>query len=321
MGVGGRIVTVGLRSITWPLTGLLTDRVVVSMVVALAVIVLIGIAVLPRREARAWSPGTERWLAAGLGVSIVLLAVFAASLAVIIPELPNDHYHAFLDPVVLSLVAAGLVRVAGAAPRGAATGDAVSTGDSASAGASARGGGATLSARRVAVALATAALVLVGVTAWPPATAPDGGWPVADDAAARVHAETGSTTIVLQGVPLFKNDNALRFPLERRGAPVLPVPGPANASIGGLSVVVGLFTLLIASINDSFSYGGGGGDDGETVGAVMVLGGLGMVGGGIPLLVYGSKRVMVSENALVVPPVPQGEVVIGPGSFGFRGTF
>ena len=60
-----------------------------------------------------------RWLAASLGYSIVALAVFAPSLAVIVPELPNDHYHAFLDPIVLTLVGVGLARLAGAgAPAG-----------------------------------------------------------------------------------------------------------------------------------------------------------------------------------------------------------
>jgi 4-amino-4-deoxy-L-arabinose transferase-like glycosyltransferase len=210
MGVGGRIVTVGLRSITWPLTGLLTDRLVVSMLVAFAVILLIGIAVLPRRQPRPWSPGTERWLAATLGVSIVLLAMFASSLAVIIPELPNDHYHAFLDPVVIALVAAGIVRLAELAP--------------------------TTATQRTIAGLATAALVIVGVTAWPPATAPDGGWPLADDAAARAATEAGPGPFLLQGLPLFKNDNALRFPLERQGAPVLPAaadlrPGPTTTVV------------------------------------------------------------------------------------------
>jgi len=66
--------------------------------------------------------------------------------------------------------------------------------------------------------------VVVGVTAWPPATAPDGGWPLADDAAARAATEAGPGPFLLQGLPLFKNDNALRFPLERRGANLL-APG------------------------------------------------------------------------------------------------
>ncbi|MDQ1323643.1 MAG: hypothetical protein QG587_978, partial [Chloroflexota bacterium] len=138
-GVLDRIVTVGLRSITWPVTGLITDRLAVSLAGALIVTALGVIAVMGRR--RGDGPGVSgaaadgaavdgvaattidlpavRWLAASLGYSIVALALFAPSLAVIVPELPNDHYHAFLDPIVLTLVGVGLARLAGAgAPAG-----------------------------------------------------------------------------------------------------------------------------------------------------------------------------------------------------------
>ena len=209
MGVGGRIVTVGLRSITWPLSGLLTDRLVVSMLTALGAILMGSLAVLGRPS---WAP---RCLVASFGVSVVLLAVLAPSLAVIIPELPNDHYHAFLDPIVLSVVAVGLVRVATALPGGVPG--------------------------RLTAALGTVALVAIAVTAWPPATAPDGGWPLADSAAARAAAsaadDAGDDAFLLVGIPSFKNDSALRFPLERQGAPVIPrddadsKPGPATSVV------------------------------------------------------------------------------------------
>ena len=124
-GVLDRIVTVGLRSITWPVTGLITDRLVVSLIGALIVTALGVIAVVGRRRGdRRGGAGcglrpaidlpAVRWLAASLGYSIVALAVFAPSLAIIVPELPNDHYHAFLDPIVLTLVGVGLARLAGA---------------------------------------------------------------------------------------------------------------------------------------------------------------------------------------------------------------
>ena len=68
----------------------------------------------------------------------------------------------------------------------------------------------------------TAALAIIAVTSWPPAASPDGGWPLADDAAARVLATTGERPFALDGIPPFKSADAMRFPLERRGAPVLP---------------------------------------------------------------------------------------------------
>src|SRR5262249_10132149 len=76
-------------------------------------------------------------------------------------------------------------------------------------------------AGRAAAAGLAAILVVIGVTAWPPAVSEDGGWPLADQAAARGIATTGDATMALDGLPPFKNDNALRFPLERRGANLL----------------------------------------------------------------------------------------------------
>ena len=234
-GVLESIVLVGLRSITWPFTGLITDRLMVSLVVAVIVVLLGTLAVLGRRRSdraglqagdqaghtasqatglAASGPMPDvpaaRWLAAALGVSVVLLAVFAPSLAVIVPELPNDHYHAFLDPVVLALVGIGVARLWSAGGARVAAG-----------------------ATRIAAGAIVAVLVGIAVTAWPPAHAPDGGWPLADDAAARVLETTGETPILLDGIPPFKSADALRFPLERRGGPVLaedvaePEPGAA----------------------------------------------------------------------------------------------
>ena len=52
--------------------------------------------------------------------------------------------------------------------------------------------------------------------------APDGGWPLADAAAGRVLEATGDEPFALDGIPEFKNAEALRFPLERRERPVAP---------------------------------------------------------------------------------------------------
>ena len=48
-----------------------------------------------------------RWFGLGLLWSIVFLTIAAPSLAVVVRGLPNDHYHAFADPMVFTLV--GLV--------------------------------------------------------------------------------------------------------------------------------------------------------------------------------------------------------------------
>jgi hypothetical protein len=256
-GILDRIVTVGLRSITWPVTGLITDRLAVSLIVALIVTALGVIAVVGRRRGDSQGiPGATaalidlpavRWLAASLGFSILALAMFAPSLAVIVPELPNDHYHAFLDPIVLALVGVGLARLAGAGAGEGSDARAGAAGLEPEAGADpgADAGAASPepeaprtepgSARTLPVRLAAGLLAVVlasiAVTAWPPAVAPDGGWPLADAAAGRVLASTGDEPFALDGIPEFKNANALRFPLDRRDALVLPAGAAPTSSV------------------------------------------------------------------------------------------
>jgi hypothetical protein len=239
-GVLDRIVTVGLRSITWPVTGLITDRLVISLIGAVIVVALGVIAVVGRRRGGgAGVPGAAgtvidlpavRWLATSLGFSIVALAVFAPSLAIIVPELPNDHYHAFLDPIVLTLVGVGLARLAGA---GAGASD--QAGADADATRTAPDDMRRTLPGRLAAGILAIVLAGIAVTAWPPTVAPDGGWPLADAAAARVLEVTGDEPFALDGIPEFKNANALRFPLERRDAPVLPSDA---AGASGVVVIV-----------------------------------------------------------------------------------
>lgn len=196
-GLLDRIAMVGLRSIAWPFVGLVTAWPVGSLLAALAVTGLAALAALSgRRDARlaaGWLTGTVAW-------SIVALAVAAPSLAIVVPGLPNDHYHSFLDPLVLALVGAGLARLA-------ATGAASTT---------------ARAVARVAAAALLGVLVAIGVATWPPAVAPDGGWRLADEAAGRVLSTLGNQPFALDGIPPFKSANALRFPLEHGGADPLP---------------------------------------------------------------------------------------------------
>ncbi len=211
-GILTRIVMVGLRSITWPFVGLISDRVALSIIAAAIWAALAGLAVLLGRRS---DQVGARWLMASIGWSVLALAVFAPSLAVITPGLPNDHYHAFLDPLVLALAGAGLARLAavGLAPL-AAVGVAHGPGRMAPL-AGALGG----------------LLVAMGVVAWPPAVAPDGGWALADRAAARVVGDVGDRPFALDGIPPFKSADALRFPLQHRGA--IPLDAAVVADDGG----------------------------------------------------------------------------------------
>jgi hypothetical protein len=229
VGGGGRaasaglptlLALVGLRSVTWPVAGLITDRVVPSLLAAVTVLVLGAVAVAGPVRGGASQSGegvasglrvdvqAARWLAGSLGWSVLALAIFAPSLAVVTPGLPNDHYHAFLDPLVLALAAVGIARLWSGVR------------------------GATLPGRILA-GVALALLAVVAVTAWPPAVAPDGGWRGADEAAARIQQTAAGRSLALDGIPPFKSAAAIGFPLVHRGAS----PVAASAS-PGVTVVV-----------------------------------------------------------------------------------
>ena len=128
-----------------------------------------------------------RWLAGSLAWSVVALAVFAPSLATVTPGLPNDHYHAFLDPVVLALTGVGVGRLWHGL----------------------RGARNRRTLGRVVAGTALATLVVVAVTAWPPVAAPDGGWRAVDAVAAKVEAAAAGRPLALDGIPPFKSADAL----------------------------------------------------------------------------------------------------------------
>ncbi len=267
----GRFLMVAVRSLTWPVAGVVTDRLAASLA-ALTVVAVLGsaaVALTGRRrgdgpagtavgrsprgadDAGAADAGgprgaddaataheaaqapeaahdqaaderwSVRWLVGVLVVSIPALAVLAPSLAVVTPGLPNDHYHAFLDPVVAVLVGAGAAAILGAARPGIP---------------SVRIAGPVVSAGLV------ASLAAIAVTAWPPAVSPDGGWRLADAAAAHVAdvVDAGwpaDEPRLLASLPTFKPDDALRFPLERRGFTLEPKivepvqPGELNVGV------------------------------------------------------------------------------------------
>jgi len=59
--------------------------------------------------------------------------------------------------------------------------------------------------------------VALNVTIWPPRVAPDGGYPAAERAAARILERTGGERYLLAGPPQIKNADAYGFPLRRLG--------------------------------------------------------------------------------------------------------
>ena len=197
---------------SWPLTGLLTDapgrraRGRRSSVIAIAV--WRGAFGRPRERAAA------RWLGLGLLWTALSLTFISPSLATVVPGLPNDHYHAFADPMVFTLLGLGaavLWRAGGARRAGM--------------GARPRGP-ARRPPRRAAVDGRTVGRVVavVGVAALV-------GWNVARPAAGgrirtaasrprtprprRIVTASGGAGLTLRSLPDFKSTEAYAYPLVR----------------------------------------------------------------------------------------------------------
>jgi hypothetical protein len=200
-----RIVIVGIRTLSWPLAGLITDAPVAAAFAALAIVAILAWRVRagpgPERRASAWFLATLSW-------SIVLLPFAAPSLATVVEGLPNDHYHAFLDPIVFVIAGMG----AAALWRAGAFGPLVST-------------------------AVVGVTVAFNMASWPPAIAPDGGWPAADRASQRIVEAVGPDEIVLVGLPLFKPADAYAYPLARLDHARI-VPADLMGPIQGTALVI-----------------------------------------------------------------------------------
>ncbi len=189
-----RAVIVGLRVLAWPLAGLITETPVAALLAA--ILVTAAIAGL-WRASRPSERLAARWLGLSLAWIVVALTFAASSLATVIPGLPNDHYHAFADPMIFVVIGLGAGALARWRPDGRPVGI-------------------------VAAAAALAVAVVFNASIWPPAVAPDGGWPAGEAAGDRILDSVGLGSIPdplpnLHSLPTFKSADAVRFPLVRRG--------------------------------------------------------------------------------------------------------
>ncbi len=185
------------RVVAWPFVGSVLDApaaaaVVLAITIAGAVLALRLVAP-PQRTAIRWFIGLVLW-------STLALAIAAPSLLTIVVGLPNDHYHAFLDPVVILLVAV---------PLGILFERSID---------------AWRSRRRPISAVASVAVSVVVVLIFttsllrkPPHVDPDGGWPAMRQAGARVVAGAAGRPIHLIGLPTFKLPDAIGFPIVYAG--------------------------------------------------------------------------------------------------------
>lgn len=210
IGLLDRLLVAGIRILEWPLAGLLTDAPTVALIVTIAVLVAL---VWRLRRGTVRERRFLRWAALTLAWCWVVLGLMVPSLATVVQELPVDHYHAFLDPIVVVVLALG---IAAAIERTRAV---------------VKGAPAV---RSVAV-VGLAAVVVWNLANQPPLISPDGGWPAAQRAGARIVAAANGAPIAFIGLPAFKGPQAYEFPVVRAGA---SLETPAALPTGGLLVVL-----------------------------------------------------------------------------------
>jgi 4-amino-4-deoxy-L-arabinose transferase-like glycosyltransferase len=178
------------RVVGWPLVGLVTDA-PAGAIVAVSITVVLGtwLAIAGR--------GTDRAVARWLGLTVVwsglALTIVAPSLQTVVAGLPNDHYHAYLDPVVFVLLALA----ARALASGSGLDHRVDT------------------AARTMVAVALGALILLDLRLSPPAD-PNGGWPAARAAGERI-LEIAPSPVDVRQLPIFKSAEGVGFPVIAAG--------------------------------------------------------------------------------------------------------
>ena len=236
-----RFAIVGLRLLSWPLTGLITDGFLAGMVASITVI---AIAVW-RSGANRPDRSAARWLGLGLLWSTAFLTVTAPSLASVVPGLPNDHYHAFADPMVFTLVGLGAAALVARTARTAGT--------------------AERSRRMVGPILTGIGVLAVlgwNLTHLPPPVHPDGGFPAGEAAGARVDGVLTAAgverfdVIRIQSVPDFKSTEAMAYPLARfERLYVGDVPGgvaPGSALDSSTMTPVEEFDGLVLLCDDRF---------------------------------------------------------------------
>jgi 4-amino-4-deoxy-L-arabinose transferase-like glycosyltransferase len=197
LGLLGRLVFTLFRIIAWPLVGLVTaEPLGATLALALTVVLALWAAIALDGDRRL----AVRWLAATVAWTALALAILAPSLQTVVAGFPNDHYHAFMDPVVVVLVG---VSAAGLLASGEAT--------------SVRARGLRWPLRLGLAAMLVIMVGAFGIRHWPPATDPNGGWPAAQAAGRRIVETTGRAQTWVVGVPTFKSPEAILYPIVAAG--------------------------------------------------------------------------------------------------------
>ena len=230
-----RFVIVAFRVIGWPFVGLVTDA-PVPATLAVAVSLALGtwLAVFGRGE----SGRSGRWLGASILWSIVALTIAAPTLANVTPGLPNDHYHAFVDPfLVVAAALAGVTLARGGARVVADLADqrlAIPAADGATptpTSTPAAAGGRADAAARVVLGLALAIGVVIALSRQP-IPDPNGGWPAVRAVGARIVASVGTEAADVRYLPVFEAPGDIEFGVVHAGG-ALATAGAARYLVVG----------------------------------------------------------------------------------------
>ncbi len=211
-----RFLVVAGRVVSWPLVGLITTGLTAA---AIATAGVLGLAAWRFVAASGPERVAVRWLTLGLAWTALGLTVVSPSLATVVEGLPNDHYHAFADPIVFVLLGIGVAALWRGTGRAAAPPSTVTPG-------------------RLLAGAGLVAVIAWAATHQLPGVAPDGGFPAAERAATRIEAEINVDPIELASLPNFKTPEAYEYPLVRDGRTVQSVSLDRRVPIGGSTLVV-----------------------------------------------------------------------------------
>jgi len=197
-----------LRIVGWPIVGLVTDAPAAAALVLAALIGLVAwrflVARGPQRIALTWLVGLLAW-------STLALAFAAPGLQTVVAGLPNDHYHASLDPVVATLFGisiAALLERGLDAWRARRRSPVEPVASSTSADPRLRRGPVA----GVIGAVALVAIVGIEVARIPPPD-PDGGWAAAQAAGVRIVDRLHGAPSAIVSLPSFKSADGIAFPI------------------------------------------------------------------------------------------------------------
>jgi 4-amino-4-deoxy-L-arabinose transferase-like glycosyltransferase len=196
------------RAVSSPFVGTITDAPVAAALVFAAVVGMTTWAI--RRSAERTRVAVI-WLAAMVTWSTLALALTIPSMQHITVGFPNDHFHAFLIPVVASLVAVPsadlLTRAIEKWRVSRRTLD-----------------GSVL----VGVGLGVATLLVVSLSRMPPAIDPDGGWPAARSVGEQVVQAGDATAVLVVSLPPERSRDAVAWPIVEAGTSLATTAAEAS---------------------------------------------------------------------------------------------